>query len=202
MVSKSAKIQKNIHLIILSLLGLLIAIFIGYYFIGGSFVPENFTRARQDSALIAKDIVSLTEESIGNLEKILKADSRYEFNSAIFMVKEELERVKNAQLKAVELTNKLDTMAKATAGITPKKARDLAIVAISNELSLISHLIVYNSILNGLLQTLELKFSGDIGYDAKEVQTLVKNMNSEAGEINNLNNLFNDKMGEFDGLIK
>ena len=199
----SDNLQKNIHLIILSFLGLAIAVFAGYYFIAGSkFVPENFTAARQDSALVAKDIVSLAEESSGNLEKIAEADKKYRFNDALSMVRKESGRVKEAQQKAVELLGKLDIMTKSAAGVTPKKARDLAIGAIGNEISLIYSLFEYDNMLSGLLQTLEYKFSGDIRYDADDVQNLIKNMNIAANEINNLNNLFNEKMVQFDAVFK
>lgn len=200
---QSVKVQKNIHLIILSFLGLAIAIFIGYYFIAGNdFVPERFTEARQESVRIAKDIVSLTEESINNLEKIAEADREYRFGAALSMVDEESERIKEAQQKAVELTKRLEIMARSAVDISPKKARDMAIEAISSELSLISHLMVYNNMLSGLFQTLEYKFSGDIVSSAEEVQNLIKNMNIETSEINNLSNLYNEKMKEFDRVFQ
>lgn len=174
---------------------------LGYYFVTKAFIPDNFTTARHQSALIAKEVVALTEESLTNLDKIALQDRQYNFGQALRLVREELERAQNSRLKAVDLTRELDGMARAAAGIKPAKLRNLAISAISNELSLISHLIVYNDILNGLLQTLEFKFSGDINYKSEEVQILIKNMNQEAKEINNLNEAFNEKMKKFDELV-
>ena len=202
MKASSDKLQKNIHLIILSLFGLLIAVFAGYYFWGGSFVPENFTRARQGSIQIAREIVSLSQESLDNLVKIEEADRNYNYKKALSMVNDELTRVQKAQQKAMELTTNLNAMVNAAAGIQPKKARNLAIEAISQQLSLISHLVLYNGGLNALLQTLNYKFSGDINSNSEEVQKIIKGMNGEADEINTLNNLFNQKMEEFDEALK
>jgi len=92
-------------------------------------------------------------------------------------------------------------MTEATNRITPTKARNLATDAVRDEVALITHLIVYNDLLNSLLQILELTFSGVIPQGSEEVQTLIKNMNQEVKEINALNDLFNQKMRELDNLI-
>jgi hypothetical protein len=198
----SAKTQRNIWRSAGLLFAAAAIYAIGYFFISGVFVPPAFSESRKESALIAKDIVSLTEKSLQNLDKIALEDRQYNFERALELVREELEHTKKSRLKAVGLTEKLVVMTHSAATITPVKARNLAIEAISNELSLISHLIVYNDVLNALLQTLEYKFSGDIRYDAQDVQILIKNMNQEVREINKLNDLFNQKMKEFDELAK
>jgi hypothetical protein len=174
---------------------------IGYLAIGRSFVPDNFTVARKAGADVAKSIVALTEESLKNLEAISALDRDFKFGEALVLVREELLRAEEARLKAIDLTKELDKMTTAAAGISPTKARNLAVEAVGHEVSLISHLIVYNDVLNGLLHTLELKFSGDIRYDAQDVQTLVQSMNAETREINRLNALFNQKMEEFDEVV-
>lgn len=173
----------------------------GYLLIGRSFVPPEFNEHRRRGAEIAKEIVSLTEVSLANLDEISLRDRQYNFREALELVRAELERSKNSRLKAVDLAQELDAMTRVAVQIEPKKARDVVIEAIGYELSLITHLIVYNDALNGLFQTLEYKFSGDIRYDAEDVQNLIKSLNQEASEINRLNNLFNEKMVEFDGIV-
>jgi len=202
MLSQSAKSEKNIHLIIFIVSASAFIFLIVYFFVGNEYVPELFSQARQNSFIVAEDISSLTGQSLASLEKIAEADNEYSFGNALVLVGEELERLKKARAQAIELTKNLDLMAKSTAGIRPKAARNLAIEALSYEISLMSRLIVYNDILNGLLQTLELKFSGEMAYNAKDVQVIIANLNSEAREINNLNNLFNEKMKEFDEVYK
>lgn len=193
------KHNRNLKTSLWIVLGLGLLYLAGYLLIGQSFVPVQFTEARNASGLIAKEIVALTEESIKNLEVISLNERENNLWKALSLVKEELERAKNSRAKAIELTEQLDAMARGASGITPTKARNLATEAVAKELSLISHLIVYNDILNGLLQTLELKFKG-IG-DSQEIQNLIKNMNSEAQEINNLNESFNQKMQQLDNIV-
>ena len=175
----------------------------GYLLINKKFVPPDFYEARNNSAAVAQEIVTVTETSLKNLEEISLQDRQHNFKKALSLVRQELERSKESRLKAIDLTKQLGNMTVAANEIFPTKARNLAIEAISQELNLITHLILYNeTYLNGLLQTLELKFSEDIRYDSDDVQKLVKNMNNEAREINRLNNLFNEKMRGFDDLVK
>ena len=185
-------------------LSLVLAIFVlgAWYLMDQSFVPSNFQSARQEGSEISGGIVNILDESLQNLEKIAEADRNYNFSRALNLVDGELEKVNNAKQKAAELTKVLDKMARAVQEITPAKARTLALEAVSSEISLISHLMIYNDTLTGLLKTLQYKFSGDIRYDAKDVQTLVESLNKETREINALNDLFNEKMREFDEVVK
>jgi len=195
------KLWHNLKTSLWVVLGMGLLYLAGYLLIGQSFVPPQFTEARNKSGLIAKEIVALTEESLKNLDVISLNDRQYNFGKALSLVREELERAKNSRAKAVELTEQLDAMARGASGITPSSARNLAMQAVADELSLISNLIVYNDALNGLLQTLEFKFSGDIRYDSQDVQNLIKSMNIEAKTINDLNESFNQKMQQLDKAV-
>ncbi|MDP3729417.1 MAG: hypothetical protein Q8R26_01505 [bacterium] len=173
----------------------------GHFLITRVLVPEEFTAARKESATIAKDIVGLTDSSLKNLSTIGVHDRNYNFGLALTMVREELERVKEPRAKAIELTEELGIMAQTAFQILPTKARNLAMEGIGHEVALITHLIVYNDVLNSLLQTLQFKFSGDIRYDAQDVQEIIKNMNEEVQQINELNEQFNQVMREFDEIV-
>lgn len=184
------------------LLGSFLALYLtGYFLLGKSFVPNEFIEARNRSALVAKEIVALTEISIQNLDKISLNERKSNFFRALVLVKEELENSKKSRVKAADLAKEIGVMTEAAGSITPTKARNLATDAVRDEVALITHLIVYNDLLNSLLQNLELIFSGDISHGSEEVQTLIKNMNQEVKEINKLNELFNQKMQEFDSLV-
>ena len=196
------KLKKNTKNILWTALIAAAIAFAVYFVISEKYLPPNFTEAKNNSAVIAQEIVSLTEESIKKLDDISSYDRRGNFSKAIELVREELERAKESRLKATNLTKQIETMTIAGNEISPAKARNLAIEAISQELALVTHLIVYNDTLNALLQTLEFKFSGDIPYDADDVQKLVKNINDEAREINKLNDSFNEKMKQLDELFK
>ncbi|MBI4992335.1 MAG: hypothetical protein HZB99_03905 [Candidatus Harrisonbacteria bacterium] len=175
--------------------------FTGYYLIGIGFVPDNFTEARRQGALIAKDIVKSAEESLARLSEISEADRRNRFNKALELVRAELDQAQESRKKAISLTAELDKMARSAAGIKPVKARNVVMEAVGHEVSLITHLIVYNDVLNSLLQTLVLKFSGDLK-DNTSVQALIETMNGETKEINKLNDLYNQKMKLFDDLVR
>ncbi len=180
-----------------------VAIIVGFrYLATKSVVPQSFQEARQEGAFVSSVIVSLLDESLKSLEIISQEDKNYNFSKAMALVQQELDRTDGAKQKAASLTLVLDKMTTAVPGIAPAKARNLAIEAVANEVALISHLMIYNDSLRGLLETLRYKFSGDIRYDADDVQALVSNMNREAKEINNLNDLFNQKMREFDRAVR
>ncbi|HEY4500000.1 MAG TPA: hypothetical protein VJH70_02680 [Candidatus Paceibacterota bacterium] len=173
-----------------------------YKWANATFVPALFQDARVESVRISKDIVNLLEESLRNLEIISQADRDYNFSAALDLVYKELERIRIAKDRAKELTDQLNVMAKAIAQITPIKAKNIALEAVSTEVSLLSHLVIYNDTLNSLLETLRYKFSGDIRYDAEDVQKLVSGLNQQAQDINSLNDQFNQKIGEFDALVE
>ena len=185
------------------LIGLFAAVYLaGYFLLGRPFVPEQFVEARSRSAEVAKEIVAFSENSVQNLSTINQLDRRDQFSEALVLVRRELENSRKSKVKAVDLIKELGEMAKATTRITPARARNLATDAVRDEVALITHLVVYNDLLNGLLQTLEFKFSGDIRSDSEEVQILIENLNKETKEINKLNESFNSKMKEFDELVK
>ena len=197
----SFKLRREAKTGIVLALAIVVLYAIGYFFVSKSFVPDRFIEARQQGAAVGKEIVVMTEESLATLDLIAKEDKNFRFQRALDIVQSELEHSKKARVKAIELTKALDDMARSAAEIKPTKARNLAMDAVRQEVGLITRLIVYNDLLNTLLQTLEFKFSGDIRYDAEDVQLTIKNMNTEAREVNNLNNLFNEKMREFDSLL-
>jgi len=189
---------------ILSLLVISVLGGLGYLLFssGESFVPENFVKAREKSAIMAAELVSDLDLSLQSLAKISEEDKNGRFSSALRLVEQEIEKIEKAKATAMELSNELINMTQAIQGIKPIAARNLALEAVSQETSLLMRLNNYlNSSFNPLLETLGLKFYGDIRYDSGDVQVLIENMNREAGEINSINNSFNQKLKEFDSAI-
>ena len=193
------KNQKNI----LTLLTIgLILYGAGYLLLSKVVLPQDFTDARIRAAKQAEELVLMLNESSKNLNLIAQSDRDFEFNKALSLTDEELLRAKQTKKKAGEINNELVTMLQSTPSISPVKARNLAMEAMSYEVSLLKKIIAYNDSLSALLQTLNYKFSGDIRYDADDVQKLIENMNDNAREINELNNLYNQRMKEFDEITK
>ena len=77
----------------------------------------------------------------------------------------------------------------------------MALEAVSQGVTLIGHLNNYNVFLSSLLETLKLKFSGDIRYDNQTVQGLISNMNDEKDVINTITESLNQKLQEFDKAV-
>lgn len=198
----SLRIKKDTKIALVILLVVIAIYFLVQYVVASVFVPDNFTEARKSSAAVSAEIISVLDESLKTLQTISEHDQNYAFSQALKLVSAEIDRTKESKKKATELTLALDKMARAVPEISPSKARNLAVEAVSSAVALISRLVIYNDSLNGLLETLRYKFSGDIRYDAKDVQVMVQNMNREAKEINALNDLFNQKMREFDEVVK
>lgn len=189
-----------LFLLVISVLGGL-----GYLFFssGESFVPENFVKAREKSAVIATELVSDLDLSLQSLAKISEEDKNGRFSSALGLVEQEIEKIEKAKAMAMELSAELINMTQAIQGIKPIVARNLALEAVSQETSLLMRLNNYlNSSFNPLLETLRLKFYGDIRYDSGDVQVLIANMNREAKEVNSINDSFSQKLKDFDSAIK
>ena len=194
---------RNLINIILSLMAISILGGLGYLVWNSekSFVPENFVEARERSAIIASYLVSdLNLSLLESLPKISEKDRSSEFSSALKLVEQEIEKIEKVKTMSSELTKELTNMAQAIQGIKPISARNLALEAVSQELSLIGNLLNYNNYFYSLLETLRLKFSGDIRYDSSDVQILIENMNKKAKEINSINESFNQKLMDFDSI--
>lgn len=194
-------LQRKTFIIIISLVGVAAVYLPIRYLISRGSVPQAFNDARRKSVEIASGIVLSSNDSLKTLDLIAEKDRDYDFPEALDLVYKEQLKVDEAKIKAIELTKQLNKMAEAVPLIKPREAGNLALTAVSEEVSLVGRLIIYNSYFSGLLETLRLKFSGDIRYDASDVQMLIQNMNKEANEINRLNNSFNDKVKEFDKII-
>jgi hypothetical protein len=194
------KRTKNLIGVILTLVGVSI---LSYLLWGSveSFVPENFSGSRGKSAVIASEIVSELDLSLKNLNKISEEDRSGRFSSALNLVEQETEKIEKAKADAIQLSNELINMAQAVQGIRPTTARNLALEAVTQETTLIGHLINYNAYFSGLLATLKLKFADDIKYNSNDVQNYISKMNGEREEINSINDSFNQKLKEFDNAI-
>lgn len=195
---------RNLINIILSLIVISVLGGLGYlvWNSGTFFVPENFIEARQKSAGIASDLVALLDSSVKSLDKISEEDRNGRFSSALDLVEQETEKVEKARTMALELSSELNNMAQAIQGIEPVSAKNIALEAVSQEVSLIGHLINYNAYFSGLLATLKMKFVDDSNYDSSDVQNFINNMNKEKDEVNSINESFNQKLAEFDSELK
>lgn len=169
-----------------------------YWWQGGSYVPDEFTEARQRGAFVAEKIVFFGHQSLAGLEQISGLDDLGKYDKALKQVELELERNRQARDEALLLSSYLGTMAAYLSEIKPARAQAIATEAIGHEVNLVNHLIGFHGLLTSLFELLESKFRGHIKNSDKEVRQIISDINNEIKEINNLNLKFNELMEEFD----
>ncbi|MEK9154715.1 MAG: hypothetical protein AAB596_01425 [Patescibacteria group bacterium] len=194
-----SKIPRRIKIFFAFLLIVLLAYFSVRFFMPETKnIPDEFLKARQQSSVIAKEVVELSEQTSNNLKVISDLDKEKKYSEALVLISSELERSRSARSKAIGLSVQLEIMAKNISVISPASASQAALMAVSSETTLISRLIAYNEYLVQLLSVLQNKFLGKTeGSNGKIAELLVK-INEEARTINQLNANFNDLMIAFD----
>ncbi|HPW34705.1 MAG TPA: hypothetical protein PK367_03045 [Candidatus Paceibacterota bacterium] len=180
--------------------GLIIIAFLIYLIspFSGNNVPSEFTNARALASVHAQEVVGLLEETSNNLSKIKELENSYQWKEALNVTYKEINKYNVLRDKALDLTSQLEIMAKSVPDISPRQARELALVAISSEVTLVTTLNNYiNGDLSVLLELLRQRLLGR-GSDYNSLNKIVDNMNAKKESINNLNNQFSQLMGEFD----
>ena len=160
--------------------------------------PKEFLEARQEASLVAKNIIDISGRTAENIKKISDLDKNKEYTEALNLISEELNNNRLARENAINLSAKLEIMAKNVSQISPATAGQIAIQAISSETALISRLITYNDYLIKLLEILQAKFLEKEKNANDKIADLIGKINDEARAINDLNNNFNNLMTEFD----
>lgn len=160
--------------------------------------PSEFLEARQESSLIAKNIIFISNRTADNLNKIAVLDQEKKYGEALDLITEEIKQNRQARDEAIKLAGQLELMAKNISAITPVSAGQMALQAVSSETALISRLITYNDYLVQLLEILQQKFSSPRKNTNGKIAELIAKINEEARVINELDNNFNQLMGEFD----
>lgn len=192
------KIPKRFRVAVLFLLILLLAyFFLRFIAAEPKKIPSDFLKARQEASSISRDIVAFSGESASKINEIAELDRQNKHTEALTAISQEIERNKKAREKAIELSIRLEAMAKNVNGISPVSMSQKAIEALTFETALINRLIIYNDYLVRLLEVLREKFLGrNVG---DQVPELIAKVNEEARTINDLDRKFNEIMAEFDG---
>lgn len=162
-------------------------------------VPDEFLKARQEASLIARDIISFSNQTANNISKISELDKEAKYEDALNLIAKEIEYNRQAREKAIGLSAQLEKMTKNISGIEPPEAAQIALRAVSSETALISGLISYNDYLVQFLEVLRQKFSKEKNINGR-IAELVGKINEESKIINDLDKNFNQLMTEFDKL--
>lgn len=163
-------------------------------------IPKEFTDARMQGAIIAQNIVDLSNKSTADLGKVSELDQKGNFTEALNMTTDLIKRSQEIRDQAVALSQQVETMTRALSEIRSLDARQAALESIANRLALVSRLINYSGYLGQLLDTLQSRFTGKLPKD-HEVSVLVGQINAEVNAINNFNREAGEAMQRFDKIV-
>jgi hypothetical protein len=162
-------------------------------------VPKDFTEARQQGAVIAQNIVGLSDDSTNDLAQVNNFDKSGDYTDALTLTTNIITKNQNLRDQAVSLSSQIEIMTKALPNIASPEARQDALNAISSRLALISELMNYSGDLENLLVTLQGHFTG-APIKPGAVQTIVTQINTDVNAINNFNAQAQQSMTEFDAV--
>ena len=168
---------------------------------GNGGVPQDFTDARLQGAIIAQNIVDLSNQSTAALEQVGALDQKQKYADALTLTTSLVAQSQQIRDRAVELSAQIEQMTRSLSNISDFNARQAALESISNRLALINQLINYSGDLGKLLDVLRGRFTGQGGTNA-EVQALVNQINTDVNAINNFNSQAGQAMDRFDNIVE
>lgn len=186
--------------ILLILIGVLIYGLTRFISSDDIFISKDFDFSRRQSALIAQDIVNLSTEIKNDISKINDLDKEKKYKEAFNLLNETNFKILDIRQKAIELSKTLEIMTKELNNIKAKGNERWAIVAVTNRLTIISHLINYSDYLFSLNLALQKRFYGED--NKKEIEDLIQKINMEATAINEANQKAMEAMQKFDEALK
>ncbi len=162
-------------------------------------VPQEFTQARVQGALIAQSIVGLSDQSTHDLAAVNNLDRSGNYAAALSLTTNIITKNQDLHDQALSLSSQIEAMARSLPDISSLEARQAALDAISSRLALVSELITYSNDLSHLLVTLQGHFTGT-SIKPGEVTSIVDQINTDVNAINNFNDQAQEAMTRFDAL--
>ena len=185
----------------------LVVIVVAGYVAGGRLgfsangVPVEFKDARGQGAIVAQDIVNVSNGLSGELEVINKLDEQGNHTEALMKTVELLRRTQEVKAKALDLSGELEKMTGGLASIKSAEARQAALESITNRLALIGRLLSYSDYLAQLTNSLRVRFSGG-SVQENHIKNLIAQINAEVTAINNFNKQAGQAMDRFDAIVE
>ncbi|MCX7589909.1 MAG: hypothetical protein N2Z85_03160 [Patescibacteria group bacterium] len=164
------------------------------------YLTDNFINSRMQTALIAGDIINLSNQVKDNLFKINSFDQEQKYKEAFNLLNETNLKILDISQKAVELSRELEIMTKELNNIKANGGEVYALSAITTRLAIINHLINYRDYLFQLNLALQDRFYGK--NNRETIIDLINKINREVDAINNANNQANIEMEKFDNALK
>jgi hypothetical protein len=160
-------------------------------------IPTAFVNARAQSAVIANNIVTISNQSNATLDEVNADDAKGDYKDALSLVTGMVAQSEDLRNQAVDLSNQVEQMTQALSGVSSFSAQQAALEAISSHLALINQLVNYSGDLDSLLATLQARFNGE-PTDGQNIQAEVNQVNTDVAAINNFNNQATTAMQQFD----
>ncbi len=164
-------------------------------------IPQSFTAARTQGAIIAQTIVNNSNQSTDELQKIAEYDRQGNYSAALALTTDLINQGADLRNQAVQLSEQVSQMTQALTSIRDVNAQQAALESISSRLALINELVTYSGDLNHLLTLLQSRFSGSY-VPNNEVQGIVDQINTDVNAINNFNAQAGQAMDKFDSIEK
>lgn len=174
---------------------------IAMYWTSQSKVPLAFANARSQGAIIAQNIVNLSNQSTADLTTINQLDQQGKYSDALALTTNLVNQSEDLRNQAVSLSGQIGEMTKALGAINDFGARQAALESISSRLALINQLINYSGDLDHLLIALQARFGGK-PQPTGTVQGIVNQINTDVNAINNFNAQAGQAMDRFDKIVK
>ena len=164
-------------------------------------VPQNFTAARVQGAIIAQTIVNNSNQSNNELQQIGQFDQQGNYSAALASTTELINQSVDLRNQAVQLSEQVSQMTQSLMSINNADAQQAALESISSRLALINELVTYSGDLNRLLTILQSRFNGTY-VPNNQVQAIVDQINTDVNAINNFNAQAGQAMDKFDTIEK
>ena len=162
-------------------------------------VPQDFTQAREQGALIAQNIVNLSDQSTNELTQVNNLDKSGDYTNALVLTTQIITQNQTLHDQAISLSVQVGAMTKSLPEISSANAQQAALDSISSRLALVSELVDYSDDLQKLLVVLQNHFTGATT-EPGDVQAMVDQINTDVNAINNFNVQAQQSMSDFDTL--
>jgi len=178
---------------------LFVIVVIGYFArlgLSSDVVPPAFREARQQSSIIAQDIVNTSNAISGDLVEVNRLDQANQPREALALTAGLIQKTQEIKLKAASLSAELEKMASTLTEIKSEPARQEAIKSITNRMALIGRLLSYSNYVLDLAKVLEDRFREVPNEQNPTV--LIAQINAEVTAINNFNREAAEALDRFD----
>jgi hypothetical protein len=164
-------------------------------------IPEAFTDARSQGAIIAENIVETSNSSTAELAKINTLDQQGNYSQALVLTNGLITQSESLRNQAVQLSAQVEDMTEALSSINSFNAQQAALESIASQLALINQLVNYSGDLGHLSDVLQARFEGQ-PQPAGTVQGIVNQINTDVNAINNFNSQATQAMSQFDKIVE